>query len=153
MVRKTMRHVRKYADYASFFQDEAYVAKRLERIHSRASTSEDGCLVFPHTTTNGYSQVYFGGALWTVHRLLWMIENGDPGELDLDHLCRNRACINIAHLEPVPHFENVRRAKCPDGKCGKGHDLQIYAGEYRCPICTRGRVKLRCRAKRLAVAA
>jgi HNH endonuclease len=32
-----------------------------------------------------------------------------PEGLELDHLCRNRACVNPAHLEPVSHRENVLR--------------------------------------------
>lgn len=33
-----------------------------------------------------------------------------PDGLQLDHLCRNRACINPAHLEPVTKWENTRRS-------------------------------------------
>jgi len=33
-----------------------------------------------------------------------------PEGLDLDHLCRNKTCVNPAHLEPVTRAENVRRA-------------------------------------------
>lgn len=32
-----------------------------------------------------------------------------PADKELDHLCRNRHCINPAHLEPVTHAENMQR--------------------------------------------
>lgn len=34
-----------------------------------------------------------------------------PAGYSIDHLCRNRACVNPSHLERVPHAENVRRGE------------------------------------------
>ena len=42
----------------------------------------------------------------------WESVNGPiPEESELDHLCRQRACINLDHIEIVSHGENVRRSR------------------------------------------
>jgi hypothetical protein len=44
------------------------------------------------------------------HRAFWIEKNGPvPDGLELDHLCRNRACVRPDHLEPVTHKENMVR--------------------------------------------
>src|SRR5262245_4852943 len=45
------------------------------------------------------------------HRLSYEMFVGPiPRGLELDHLCRNRACVRPDHLEPVTHKVNCRRS-------------------------------------------
>lgn len=79
-----------------------------------------------------------------------------PGET-LDHLCRNRACVNPAHLEEVSHHENMLRGTAPAANnarmthCVNGHPLvdgNLYRASTRpgaryCKICCKARARTR----------
>ena len=57
------------------------------------------------------------------HRVAWEAANGPiPDGLTIDHLCRNKACVNTAHLEVVTRSENLRRAAAVVTHCPRGHD-------------------------------
>lgn len=62
---------------------------------------------------NGYGKIGEGtraGRNLLAHRVAYEFVLGDiPEGLDLDHLCRNRWCVNPYHLEPVTRKENLRR--------------------------------------------
>lgn len=62
--------------------------------------------------SNGYGVVRSSAVAGQVvaHRFMYEQKHGKvPRHLDLDHLCRNRKCVNPEHLEPVSRSENLRR--------------------------------------------
>jgi hypothetical protein len=87
------------------------------------------------------------------HIAAWELANGPvPDGLELDHLCRVRSCINVDHLEPVTHEENVRRGdhltwrlkrRVRRTHCRNGHEATpdtIYwntEGHLKCRECIR----------------
>lgn len=64
-------------------------------------------------TTAGYGNLRLpDGRYGYAHRMSWELSRGPiPDGLTIDHLCRNRKCVNPEHLEPVTQAENNRRAR------------------------------------------
>jgi hypothetical protein len=73
----------------------------------------DGCWEWTSTRMSaGYGQMWDGtrGRTQGAHRLFYEAFIGPiPEGLELDHLCRNRACVRPDHLEPVTRRENLLR--------------------------------------------
>lgn len=58
----------------------------------------------------GYGVLQIEGKGVSAHRVFYEAAFGTiPFDVELDHLCRIRICVNPAHLEPVTHAENVQR--------------------------------------------
>lgn len=100
----------------------------------------------------GYGEGYLNGAKVYVHRVAYENLVGPiPEGLQLDHLCRNRACFNPLHLEPVTSRENTMRGENWSAKravqteCLRGHaftDENTYVrpnGTRWCKECGRAR--------------
>lgn len=60
--------------------------------------------------SKGYGSFWLDGKAQPAHRVVYELVKGKiPEGLHLDHLCRNRWCVNPEHLEPVTLQENNRR--------------------------------------------
>ena len=72
-----------------------------------------GCHLWVRSlATNGYGQYWTGTHNVRAHRHAYQLAYGSiPEGLVMDHLCREKTCVNPEHLEAVTQWENLRRGK------------------------------------------
>lgn len=137
----------------------------IQRLMSRVVVLEDcGCWVYTGSKVKGYGQIWVDGRHRLAHRVSYEHHIGTiANDRELDHLCRNKACVNPAHLEPVTHKENMLRADAGHHEkikthCIRGHEFteentRRSRGKRVCRECVRLSGEKRRIAARAAIAA
>ena len=96
----------------------------------------------------GYGTIRLDGKPIGVHRVSYeKFKNKIPDNLQIDHLCRVRNCVNPDHLEVVTQKENFDRWIKTKTHCIRGHkytpeNTRIYKGKTRhCRLCDKLRYR------------
>lgn len=132
--------------------DQTYKFAPVEvRFMAKVAKRSDGCWQWTSfVRPDGYPMFRFGQRAIRAHRFAYELLVGPiPEGMQLDHLCRNRACVNPTHREPVTHRENIMRGLAPTAQnarkthCKRGHPLEgdnVYRsprGHRTCRTCKR----------------
>lgn len=128
-----------------------------ERFENKLKLTPSGCLEFTGAkTAGGYGHFNVGNKMQSAHRFNWERLKGPvPSGLVLDHLCRNRSCVNVNHLRPCTNRENIiapgslhNKTKREKSQCPKGHqycheNTYRYKGGRHCRKCHRESERIR----------
>jgi hypothetical protein len=143
----------------------AYVAKNtnvtrktqrspLERFADKVALTPSGCWEWTGCVSKlGYGWLFWNGRATLAHRWIFEASVSDiPPDHVIDHLCRNRKCVNPSHLECVTMGENTKRGtlhliqkvkarnqtQCKNGHPLFGPNLALNAAGHRyCRTCQR----------------
>lgn len=136
----------------------------IERFFAKIEIGEEfngeRCWLYTGTrNSGGYGRFSVNGKQVQAHRFAYEALVGPIPEETLDHLCRVRACVNPAHLEPLSMKENALRGfglpaiNARKTTCAEGHALTwIRTSRNRkwraCKICFRAKERIRDRLSR-----
>jgi hypothetical protein len=120
-----------------------------ERAYERWEADGDCWISTYSVASHGYAQIGWNNKperhVVLAHRAAWEHVNGPvPAGMTIDHLCKQRRCVNPDHLRVLDNFENARRTRgfdWPLGECKNGHpDSDLYqqpSGKFVCRPCKR----------------
>lgn len=135
-------------DYAAARWDANIEARFMGKV---AKDGDTGCWNWTGVLTpGGYGQFSIDNRHYAAHRLLSVKSGREIGPgLVCDHLCRNRRCVNPAHIDIVTTRENILRGIAGElnrakgaavTHCVRGHEYtpentRMNKGRRSCRAC------------------
>lgn len=116
----------------------------IERFNSKWKKVGDCHIWQDHKDKDGYGIITFRRAGRKAHRVAMFVTGKTiPDGFVVNHICRNRDCVNPQHLEAIPREENWKRDSRSAGyinsrktHCPRGHAYdRKYGGQRYCSIC------------------
>ena len=120
----------------------------VERFLDKLHLTND-CWTWRGHREKGYGRFYADGKMWQAHRYGFLMAHGGVGQ-ELDHICRNRACVRPSHLREVTRRENVMapgslsptKTNAEKEQCIRGHaltpeNISKFGSRRRCKACKR----------------
>lgn len=132
-----------------------YERKRLpatERFWAKVEKNgSNGCWLWTSAISRGYGTFWLDSKPVYAHRFAYeQLIGSIPEDTEIDHLCRNRVCVNPEHMELVTTRQNILRGEghtalnARKTHCLRGHQFDLFNTHYRsdrsgreCQICKR----------------
>lgn len=105
-------------------KNKGHTTDEIIKLTNEIPTNENGCKIWPYTLNDkGYGKISFKNKTYEVHRVLYRCIHGEIKKgLVVRHLCNNKACVNIGHLDLGSAKDNAQDAmKAGTYKVGEKH--------------------------------
>ena len=138
------------ARFMNFSISATDIGRFVEKVDSNFDINDENCWLWKQPLDNGYGRFWWNGHTYSAHRFSYYLFVGEiPNDKQLDHLCRNRGCVNPSHLEAVDiktnvlrgiglSAQNARKTHCKRNHPLTGPNLTVNnRGQRVCKECSR----------------
>ncbi len=103
------------------------IGKSLREVILERSIPNGLCWFWQGTISRGWGHLTFNGKMNNAHIFSYIAFKGIiPKGMTIDHLCRNRSCVNPNHLEIVSNKENSHRGNRRNLICLHKHKIKSW---------------------------